>query len=193
MALVFFEDEPKLNDHQIAWMSQDWERVKTLSEEFKDPATNDLFGILGCITFEKNNLDVDSSDCYSKYWIDNALSQHPDCLTHVNYMNLFGGKLSDQMHFDYYLNAIPKGKRFGKWASYKDDVKDSLILNVIMKVSTVSIDTARLYVNIMKEKNTLNEWLKIHKGILTDDFYKNITKNQKELKMLKKIVEEEWK
>lgn len=189
---LFDDDEYEFNPHQIAWMSKDWDSVQTLVDEYKESAVNQNFEILNELTLSKKKRNADLLEGYSKFWVDNALSQHSDCIGYVNVMNLYGSGLTDSMHYNYYLHALPEGKRYGKWASYKDDVKEMLVIKAISKKEIVSDDTARMYINIMKNKGTFDSYLKTVKGLINDDFLKSITKNAKEIKMLKEIVEE-WK
>lgn len=196
MEIDFFEEmfsgEKALDEHSIAWMSKDWEKEQKLADSYKEPAEKTLFKIIENITFSKKPEMVNVDGDYSKFMIDNALSQYVDCLSYVNVMNLFGAGLTEQMHHDYYLMSISKEKRFSKWATYKEEVETLFIIKIIMKRSSVSYETARMYMNILKEKGTLNSFLLKNKFIITDEFYKSVTKNSKEKKLLVSIVEE-WK
>lgn len=196
MEIDFFDDlfsgSNKLDEHSVAWLSKDWTKVQKLSDSFKETTERVLFKTLDNLTVSKKPAVVDVDGDYSKYMIDNALSNYVDCLTFVNEMNLFGAGLTDQMHHDYYLHAIPKEKRYAKWASYKEDIKDLLVIRIIMKRSNVDNDTAKMYMSIMEGKGTLIEFLKKSKFLLTDEFYKTITKNNKDKKILMEIVES-WK
>ena len=175
MEIDFFEEmfsgEKKLDEHSVAWFSKDWETEQKLADSYKEPAEKTLFKTIENITYTKKPEMVDVDGEYSKFMIDNALSQYVDCISYVNVMNLFGAGLTDQMHHDYYLLSISKEKRFTKWATYKEDLKNLFILKIIMKRNNVSQETARMYMNILSEKGTLNSFLLKNKFMITDEFY----------------------
>lgn len=192
MAISLFEDDKELNEHEIAWMSKDYDKIQELSDSFKESSSNHLFSALDKITLSSGNMTVEEEDVYSKFWIDNALSQYVDCIIYANMMNLYGSKLPDSAHFLYYRNAISKEKRFGKWASYKDPLEEKFIVALICKYQKVSEETAKMYIRILREKNKLNGYLSRLAAIATDDFMKSVSKNAKDIKTMKNIVEK-WK
>lgn len=182
---LFGEDE-QLSEHEIAWKGKDTNMIQKLADSYKEKAENELFAIMNDISTNKNHRDLSQSDNYSKFWIDNALSQHVDCLMAVNVMNLIGVGLSEQAHFNYYLHAIPQGKRYGKWAKLSEDTSELLIIRVLMAKYHINYDDAVMYKSTLSRKGKLKEVLHKSKALVTDDFIKSVTKNVKEQKEFKK-------
>lgn len=184
----FDEPEDELNEHEIAWLSKDWDAVQKLADQYKEKQENVLFSILDSITVNKNEMTTEQENQYSKYWIDNALSQHVDCIIPVYTMNLIGESLSDEDHFRYYKNAISSGKRYGKWAKLVDDSEDLLELSVLREHYNINIEDAIMYRTILKAKNNFGKELKRLKSIATDDFIKTVIKNKADHnKLIKKV------
>lgn len=187
MAVSLFDDDVQLNEHEIAWKSRDEKKIQELADSFKEKAESELFAIMNDITFGKNERNLATSESYSKFFIDNSLSQHVDCMIPVYRMNLLAGGLSDQAHFNYYLHSIPKGKRFGKWAKGQDvDANVVFIIRLLMAYHQINNDDAYRYFETYKMKGHLPAMLKKMKGLVTDDFLKTVTKNVKEQKQFKK-------
>lgn len=187
MAVSLFDDDVQLNEHEIAWKSRDQAKIQELADSFKEKPENELFAILNDITFGKNERNLSTSENYNKFWIDNSLSQHVDCIIPVYRMNLLGAGLSDQAHFNYMLHSISKGKRFSKWAkAHEDDINVVLLLKLIAQYHQVNNDVARRYLETYKLKGHLPAMLKKMKGLVTDEFLATVTKNVKEQKQFKK-------
>lgn len=184
--MSLFEDDVQLNEHQIAWYGKDDAEIKRLSDTFKEAAENEFFAIIGAIN-EKKNISIGTRD-YSKFMIENALSQFPECMPSVYAMNLIGSKLSDEAHFNYLKASVPQGRRYGKWAKLTESVQETLILKVLMNHYKININDAQNYQRILTTKRKLAETLKRLKGSVTDDLIKSITKNIKEQKQLKKLA-----
>lgn len=186
MAVSLFDDV-QMNEHEIAWKSRDFDAIQALADSFKEKPENELFAILNDITFGKKERNLSQSENYSKYWIDNSLSQYVDCMIEAAKMNLIGAGLTDQQHFNYYLHSISKGKRFSKWAKAgSDDVNVSFIIKLLMKYHNINSNDAFMYLETYKAKNKLNDILRKMKGFVTDEFLKTVTKNVKEQKQFKK-------
>lgn len=184
--MSLFEDDEQLSEFDIAWYSKDWVAVQKLADSFKEKAENELFDIMNNITSGKKARDLSQSENYSKFWIDNALSQHVDCMMAVNVMNMIGAGLSDQSHHNYYMHSISQGKRYGKWAKVTEDSAELLVLKVLMAYYQINADDAVMYRTILQKKDKLKEVLKKAKALVTDDFLKTVTKNPKEQKEFKK-------
>lgn len=178
----------EINEHEAAWKGKDWVAVQKLADQFKEKSENKLFSFLDAITLSKAKMTVD--DDYSKFMIDTALSQHPDCISEVNVMNLIGDSLTEQQHFDYYRLTISEGRRYGKWASFKPDAEQKLKQEIIKEYYKTSDETAALYIKILEENGKMKDFLKAAKFIITDDFYKNKIKEKSQIKLMKEIVEE---
>ena len=185
MSLFFFDDEPEYNEHQIAWLTKDWSAVQKCADQFKESPESEFFGLIGAINDTKQQINVSQMD-YSKFMIENALSQHADCMPAVYVMNLVGQGLSDQAHFNYMKHAVPKGKRYGKWAKLTEDSNKMLVLKVIQAFYQINVYDADMYHKTMFAKGNLLSFLKQAKALVTDEMVKSITKNVKEQKQLKK-------
>lgn len=185
--MSLFEDDDQYNEHQIAWLGKDWTKVQELSDSYKEKAENQFFTIIGSINEKQEHLNISTMD-YSKFMVENALSQHPDCMPSVYVMNLVGQGLSDQAHYNYMMASVPRGRRYGKWAKLTENIQDALILQVIMTYYKVNAIDARMYRETLEAKNKLKPALKKMKGLVTDELLKTITKNLKEQKTLKKTA-----
>jgi len=64
--------------------------------------------------------DESTSDQYVPFLINRALSYFPDTILYANDMNQYH-MLSKSAQYHYYLNSIPKRKRFSKWAKKTSD------------------------------------------------------------------------
>lgn len=188
MSLFFFDDD-QYNEHQLAWMARDWTAVQKCADQYKVSAETELFEILGAINESKKQLNVSQMD-YSRFMIENSLSQHADCLPAVYAMNLVGAGLSDQAHFNYMKAAVPQGRRYGKWAKLNEDINKQLVLAVIQTQYKINVYDADMYHRTMFAKGTLIPFLKKYKSLVTDDMVKAITKNAKDQKQLKKQASE---
>lgn len=183
-----FGDEESLNEHEVAWRSQNWSKVQELSEQFKEKEENVLFSILNSITVSKQDLSIEQAEQYNKYWIDNALSQHIDCIIPVYMMNMLGDSLDDLSHFRYYLHSISKGRRYGKWAKFTDNSEDKLVLKLISDFYHINMMDAKMYKEIMVKKGLLKSELSRLKTMATPEYIKQITKQKSEQTKLNKII-----
>lgn len=184
--MSLFEDDIQLNEHQVAWYSKDWIAVQSAADSFKEKAENEFFEIIGAIN-NKTKCSIAQKD-YSKYMVENALSQFPECMPAVYAMNLIGSGLSDEAHFNYLMAAVPRGKRYGKWAKLVEDSTEVLIIKLLAKRYQVNTNDAINYKSILTKNGKLPLVLKELKGLVTDDFLKEVTKNVKEQKQLKKLA-----
>src|SRR5699024_1346348 len=145
-----------------------------------------FFEIIGAIN-NKTKCSIAQKD-YSKFMVENALSQFPECMPAVYAMNLIGSGLSDEAHFNYLMAAVPRGKRYGKWAKLVEDSTEVLIIKLLAKRYQVNTNDAINYKSILTKNGKLPLVLKELKGLVTDDFLKEVTKNVKEQKQLKKLA-----
>lgn len=73
------------------------------------------FDIINSIN-EKKPIDREEAiEEYAPFIINRGLSMHAETVHFANEMN-HHSSLSKDQQFDFYMNAIPKGKRWGKWA-----------------------------------------------------------------------------
>lgn len=190
MLSQFFGEEPtQLNEHEIAWRDRNWDKVSELADSFAEKPDNALFKIMDNITLDKNKMNVDVDPVYNQRWINTALSQHPDCLYSAYVMNIIGHELPDQMHYDYLLHSVTKGKRYGKWARLTEELDQKLVFMAISKAYLVNNDDAKFYFELANEKGYMDKLLKRVKPYATDEMIAGITKNQTERKRLRKIIE----
>lgn len=188
MNFLFGDEEEQLSEVELAWKTQDWDKVQELADELKEKPENELFSVLNDINNGKRERDVAYVDAYSKYFIDNNLSNFADCIYPTYMSNLLLANMSNQAHYNYMLHAVPKGKRFNKNSKLTVDVKEEFILKLLMKFYRINKDDAVMYKRILETKDKLSAFLTDAKGMVTDEFLKSVTKNVKEQKELKKLL-----
>ena len=181
-----FDDDVQLNEHQIAWKSNDADAIQKCADMFKEKPENEFFKIINAIN-EKKSLSIAQVD-YSKFMVENSLSQFPECMPAVYMMNLVGSELSDEAHFNYMMAAIPRGRRFSKWAKLVEDTSELLVIKLLMKHYTINMNDATEYKRLLEKNNKLPIVLKELKAMVTDEFLKEVTKNVKEQKQFKKLA-----
>ena len=86
-----------------------------------------VFEFVNAINQTKINLfeDPQAEKDYVPFVVNKALSYFPETLLYSNVVNQYCGSMSKKMQFDFYINAVPKGRRFSKWAK-KQDVTDDM-------------------------------------------------------------------
>jgi hypothetical protein len=144
------DDSPKLNEHQIAWLSKDWDKTKKLADSFKEKSANEFFYILNQINTQKKRINPEHMESYNQYAINSALSGHIDCSYHAYAMNLLGDAVSDQMHFDYLLHAVRSSKRYGGATSIVDPIEsmvDEVFARAVGKYYQVNLQRAKEYID----------------------------------------------
>lgn len=187
MLCLFGDDEEVLNPHQVAWSERNWDKVKKLTEEYKEKPENELFAVLNNINSTKQALNVQQFESYSKFMVDNMLSQHADCISVVFNANMFLSGLSDQAHHNYLMHLIPHGRRFSKSLKLDQSIKDQYVIKLLSAYYKVNPQVAYDYKVLLEKKGKLNTVLSAAKYLATDDFLKTITKNPKEIKELKSL------
>lgn len=150
MSLAALLDEPELNEFQKAFYSGDVKEMKRLAETFKTPREQVIFRIIDEIMVGKRRMMVDEIAEYDQVLINNALSQHVDCMYHAEVMNSLIGSdrkefISNQMHFDYLWASIRRAKRPRvKWAKGSTS-EDKLIIACISELYDLSESKAIEY------------------------------------------------
>lgn len=177
----------ELNPHQIAWMQQDWKAVDALADEFKEDSENFMFKVLDDLCVTKNRPYVANRE-YDTRFANNAMSQHVDCLYPAYILNMLH-ELPAQAQADYYLATVRAGKRYGKWAKVHDDIEEKMQLMLIQKYYSVNLTVAKLYRDLMLNKDNLKDFLKVAKGICTDKFIASVTSVKKDQNALKKLID----
>lgn len=86
------------------------------------------FDFLNSINQTKINLfdDPENEKSYVPFMVNRGLSYFPDTIFHSNEMNKYSGSPKD-WQYSFYLNAIPKRKRYSAWAK-KDKQSDDIVL-----------------------------------------------------------------
>jgi hypothetical protein len=86
------------------------------------------FDFINAINLTKKNLfeDPQAEKDYLPFLVNRGLSYFPDTVLYANEMNRNSGIPKD-WQFSFFLNTIPKKKRFSKWHK-KDAESDSLTL-----------------------------------------------------------------
>jgi hypothetical protein len=86
------------------------------------------FDFLNSINLTKQNLIVDemSEKSYDAFMVNRGLSYFNDTIMYANQMNGFP-HIEKKIQYEFYMNAIPKRKRFSKW-SKKEKVSETLRL-----------------------------------------------------------------
>lgn len=127
-----------------------------MSEKYK------LFDFINTINYDKKDLfdDAEAKIDYVPFLVNKAMSFYPDTVLHANEMNMYHF-LPKEQQFYFYLNSIPKKKRFSKWVN-KD--KDSRLLNIVKEYYKYSDDKAEEALSVLtKEQLTMIEE-KLQKG-----------------------------
>jgi hypothetical protein len=77
----------------------------------------DLGEYLKSINSEKNNLTEGSFELngYQSFIINRSMSYFPDTLGYAYNISKYSGNTPNSIHYLYYLESIPKRKRFSKW------------------------------------------------------------------------------
>lgn len=90
--------------------------------------SNNPFDYVSDASFEKANIwdDQKSEKEYVPFITNRAFSYHIDALMDANTMNMLW-ELPPKMQYFYYLNVLPKRRRFSKW--FKPE-KDDLLMAV---------------------------------------------------------------
>lgn len=158
MSLAAFLDEPDLNEHEAAWRMQDWDKVDELCKQYTKEKDNFLFDALNQLHSGKKRLNISGNDSYDKYFIDNAMSQHADTLISAYVMNLIGSGLTDQAHFDYYLESVRASKRMGSWAKLSEDGEEKVIIATLKKIYGINTRVAMEYHAELIALGILDKW-----------------------------------
>lgn len=120
------------------------------------------FDFLNAINTSKENLFVDpqAGKDYNSWIINKGLSQFPDTVLYANEMNRCYF-IPKQWQFSFYLNTIPKKKRFSKWAK-KDAETDSLKL--VKEYFGYSNEKAKQALSVLTQEQLSMIEEKLYKG-----------------------------
>lgn len=104
------------------------------------------FEIADVINQKKGELIADEVG-YDSYMTNRIFSNTKDTVLYANEMNIRWNNLTKQQQFDFYYNALPKKRRFGKWHKNQDDRE---ILDLISKAYGLSRKKAKDVVEFVR-------------------------------------------
>jgi len=110
-----------------------------------------FFDFLNSINFTKIDLiqeDPTNEKEYNSFMINRGLSYFADTIMYANEMNMSYG-IDKKMQYRFYLEAIPKKKRFSKWAKKESADKNC---ELIMKAYGCSKKNAIEALSILTEQ-----------------------------------------
>lgn len=123
------------------------------------------FDFLNAINYSKENLFVDPQAVkdYRKgaYIVNRGLSEFPDTIMYANQINQHY-YIPPEWQFSFYLNSIPKKKRFKKGWAKKDAKSDSLKL--VMEYYSYSAEKAKQALSVLTQEQVTMIEEKLYKG-----------------------------
>ena len=99
--------------------------------------------------------DVDQN--YNAMFNNKILSQHSDCILHVNFLNMFYQQLTPCQNYEYLFHAIrPMKRKFAKWGNRTKDTDVELIqayygFSIAKAQAALKILTKEQVISIRKE------------------------------------------
>ena len=120
------------------------------------------FDVLNSINYTKENLfeDPQSFKEYSAFMVNRGLSYFPDTILYANEMNRYSSIPNDWQFF-YFLNTIPKKKRFSKWAKKDAETKS---LQLIKEYYGYSFEKAKEALSVLSVEQLSIIEEKLQKG-----------------------------
>lgn len=120
------------------------------------------FDFINAINLTKKNLfeDPQAEKDYLPFLVNRGLSYFPDTVLYANEMNRNSGIPKD-WQFSFFLNTIPKKKRFSKW--HKKDA-DSESLTLIKEYFGYSSEKALEALSILSDEQLSMIKEKLYKG-----------------------------
>ncbi len=121
-----------------------------------------LFDYLNAVTVDKEQLDFDNPEVakgYQSFMINRFVSMSELFIPIVNEINRYD--VPKEVHYEYYLNTIPKRKQYFKYIKKKKDLSDE-DKKYIAEYFECSIREAEMYINLMKEEE-VKDLLNIYK------------------------------
>lgn len=105
------------------------------------------FAWINSINFKTSMLDKEPIDDYNAFMVNRGLSYFPDTVLYAAEMNIYPG-LPKNAQYDFYMSAIPKRKRFTKWAKSKKKNDD---IELVQKYFGFSLGKATVALKILTE------------------------------------------
>ncbi len=120
------------------------------------------FDFINAINLTKKNLfeDPQASKDYKPFLVNRGLSYFPDTVLYANEMNRNAG-IPEDWQFFFFLNTIPKKKRFSKW--HKKDA-DSESLTLVKEYFGYSSEKAVEALSILSDEQLVMIKEKLYKG-----------------------------
>lgn len=120
------------------------------------------FDFINAINLTKKNLfeDPQASKDYKPFLVNRGLSYFPDTVLYANEMNRNAG-IPEDWQFSFFLNTIPKKKRFSKW--HKKDA-DSESLTLVKEYFGYSSEKALEALSILSDDQLAMIKEKLYKG-----------------------------
>lgn len=120
------------------------------------------FDFINAINLTKKNLfeDPQAEKDYLPFLVNRRLSYFPDTVLYANEMNRNSGIPKD-WQFSFFLNTIPKKKRFSKW--HKKDA-DSESLTLVKEYFGYSSEKALEALSILSDEQLAMIKEKLYKG-----------------------------
>lgn len=121
-----------------------------------------LFDFVDAITTTKEDLfqDPEAKMDYVPFLVNKAMSFYGDTVLYANELNQHAS-LPKEQQFYFYLNSIPKKKRFSKWVN-KD--KESKSLNIVMEYYNYSAREAENVLSVLTKEHLTMIEEKLKKG-----------------------------
>ena len=121
-----------------------------------------LFDFVDAITTTKEDLfkDPEAKMDYVPFLVNKAMSFYGDTVLYANELNQHAS-LPKEQQFYFYLNSIPKKKRFSEWVN-KD--KESKSLNIVMEYYGYSAREAENILSMFPEEQLTMMEEKLKKG-----------------------------
>lgn len=114
--------------------------------------TTNPFDYVRTINQTKKNLLRDTEDDelaekeYPRYLVNRAMSYHPGTILHADAINMYPD-LPNRASYEFLLNSVRPGKRFGEW----EKAPDTSDIKVIMEVYECGRRTAQQYRPLMSD------------------------------------------
>lgn len=103
-----------------------------------------FFDVVNTINSKQGDQD-EMVAAYNAFMVNKALSMNMDTVFFANEMNT-RYSLGNKQQFDFYYNAIPKAKRFGKWVKADERSED---INMVAQVYGVNERLAEQYLRLL--------------------------------------------
>jgi hypothetical protein len=120
------------------------------------------FDVINAISYTKENIfeDPQASKYYTSFMINRGLSYFPDAIMYANVMNQHYD-IPAKWQFFYFINSLPKKKRFSKWAK-KDEISENIAS--VKEYFGYSTRQAEQVINVLTDEQLTMIKRKLFKG-----------------------------